>query len=154
MNLYGLDTNIYITAWWHTYPNDVFPSLWEQLAVKFDHIPILQPILAELRCGDDDVCSWVDSQPFSIEQMTPEMNQEALRMEARYQTGRSPKGANSVDIQLISWAKITGNTIVTFELQPNPPNEVYKYKIPLICKKEGVRCILFVDFLRELSISL
>lgn len=156
MRLYGLDTNIFITAWWHTYPIDVFPNLWELLSTNAEQIPILQPILTELRNGEnkDDVRFWVESQQFSIEPITPEIHQEAIKMETHYQTGRSQKGANSIDIQLIAWAKITGNTVVTFEKQPNHPLEPYNYKIPTICDKEGVRCILFVDFLRELSISL
>lgn len=154
MGLYGLDTNVFITAWWRTYPNDVFPTLWDHLSSRVDNIPILQPVLTELRRKDDAVRSWVESQQFSIAPITPEMNQEAIRMEARYHTGISQSGANSFDIQLISWAKVTGNTIVTFESQPNPPGKIHNYKIPLICKIEGVRCILFVDFLRELSISI
>ena len=156
MRLYGLDTNIFITAWWHIYPIDVFPNLWEQLSLKAEHIPILHPILTELRNGKEknDVRFWMESQQFSIEPITSEINQEAIGMEARYQTGRSDKGVNSIDIQLVAWAKITGNTVVTFEKQPNHPLKPYNYKIPTICDKEGVRCILFVDFLRELSISL
>ncbi len=82
------------------------------------------------------------------------MNQKALDMEARYQTGKSPRGADSVDIQLIAWAKITGNTVVTFESQLNIPDKVYNYKIPTICKREQVNCILFVDLLRDLRISI
>lgn len=126
-----------------------------KLSQNSEQIIVLQPILTELKGKEDKVCEWVATQHFPIESITSEMNQEALTMEGRYQTGRSQRGANSVDIQLISWAKITGNTIVTCEShQPNLPGKLYNYKIPAICKQESVRCILFVDLLRELSISL
>ena len=148
------DTNIFITAWWHTYPSDIFPTLWTQLSQNSKQITILQPIFTELKKKADAVCNWIEAQPFQVEPITIEMNQKALDMEARYQTGKSPRGADSVDIQLIAWAKITGNTVVTFESQLNIPDKVYNYKIPTICKREQVNCILFVDLLRDLRISI
>ena len=75
-------------------------------------------------------------------------------MEKSYQIKPKSKGANVNDILLIAFAKQNNYKVVTLEAeQLQPPNKISNYKIPLICNKEKVTCINFVELLRELKDS-
>ena len=79
----------------------------------------------------------------------------ALELGRRYETKEKGKGANKNDMALITYAKIKGYTVVTLEAkQTTIPEKKSKYKIPLICKKEGVRCIETIEMLREFHIKI
>ncbi|EGY78975.1 hypothetical protein HMPREF9129_1661 [Peptoniphilus indolicus ATCC 29427] len=55
-----LDTNIFITAYKHTYPMDVFPSFWDKLITNGGNkIILLDKIYDELLVGDDGLIDWI-----------------------------------------------------------------------------------------------
>ncbi len=59
------------------------------------------------------------------------------------------------DIRLIAYAKLNSFTVVTQERdQRQEPTNISHFKIPLICQKEEVTCINFVDFLSEMKIRI
>ncbi len=152
---YCLDTSAFITAWNIQYPPTVFPSLWRQLGQKKEKIVVIHPVLQELKGKKDAVLDWVLAQSFGTKELSQEMEQAALLLEGAYRIRTSPKGVNSVDIRLITWAKHTESTVVTCEAwQPQPPKRLSNYKIPAVCKREDVPCITFVALLENLSISM
>lgn len=168
---YCLDANVLITAWDYDYPKDVFPTLWEKLAEKRDHIIFIAPIFDEIDPDYDSSLSkkgeslraWLIEKQFSKTPINTKVEEEAFRLEKEYDTvsneatatKKKGDGADPNDIRLIAHAKATKQTIVTFEAdQGQDPNEKKDYKIPLICQKENVKCIKFIDFLRKLKITI
>ena len=159
MSNYCIDANILLTGWRkngsNSYCPDVFPTLWDRLLGHKKQIILIKPMYDEI-CGQsdqDDIAKWT-SQNFSPLPVTDKVKSEYLKLTNTYETKESGSGANSNDMLLITYAKLTDNTVVTFEnKQPNEPGEKSRYRIPLICKKEKVNCIDFIDMLRNLGIK-
>ena len=49
MPLYCLDANALITPWKNSYPPDVFPTLWDEIAKQWVNLEIIKPIYDEIR---------------------------------------------------------------------------------------------------------
>ena len=80
--------------------------------------------------------------------ITQEVEILALKLEGKYEVDEKSKGANPADIKLIAFAALEDHTVVTLETdQKDVPAKKSKYKIPLICKREKVRCIKFIEML-------
>ncbi|MCY4305891.1 MAG: DUF4411 family protein [Aestuariivita sp.] len=80
--------------------------------------------------------------------ITEEVEILALELEGKYEIEEKSKGASSADIKLIAFARLEDHTVVTLETyQKDVPDKKSKYKIPIICKKEKVRCINFIEML-------
>lgn len=168
---YCLDSNIFITAWSYSHPRDVFPTLWEKLIENKESIVLIKPIFEEIDPIDTETKKklkadklkevshlrlWLDKYQFfptPIDDAAVE--EEALQLEREYKTRNLSKGAGSNDIRLIAYAKLKKQIVATFEeKQKQAPQKKFKYKIPLICEKERVECIDFIDLLRRLDISI
>ena len=82
------------------------------------------------------------------------VKQNALELMGKYETDEHSKGASETDITLIAYASLHVHTVVTLEAEQNqPPVKKSNYKIPLICREEGVECINFVELLRRCRIT-
>lgn len=92
---------------------------------------------------------------FAVPDISDEVNAVSLDLEREYETDNDSKGAGQIDITLIAYAKLTGKTVVTLEAEQNQkPGKKFNYKIPLICKEQGVDCITFIDMLDQLDIRI
>ena len=61
---------------------------------------------------------------------------------------------NNNDLLLVAFAKAHKLTVATYEgKQTEVPGKKYNYKIPLVYKKEGVRCINPTTLFTELGIK-
>ncbi len=81
------------------------------------------------------------------------VQQKTLELMSKYETNNVSTGADDVDISLISFAHENTFTVVTLESrQEQKPKKRCKYKIPLICEKEGVTCIGFIELLNKCNI--
>lgn len=165
-----LDANVPITAWDVSYPNDLFPSLWEKLSANKDRIIFVAPIFDEIERsykgnssdeGEEQekqkypLRQWLLDNSFSAVPIGKEVEEKALELEGKYQPKNIGEGVNASDIKLIAYALCKQLPVITFEaVQPQSPDVKSNYKIPLVCAKEGVECKTFVDFLRELGISI
>lgn len=70
-----------------------------------------------------------------------------------------PKSISQNDLLLVAYSKEHNLTVVTYEKEQNASrrdNIKFKrrYKIPLICYEEGVRCITAVEYFTELGIRI
>ena len=85
--------------------------------------------------------------------ITKEVQILALKLEGKYEVDENSKGASPADIKLIAFAALKNHIVVTFETyQINVPTKKSNYKIPLICEKEGVKCITFIEMLDRINI--
>ena len=164
-----LDANLFIASQNITYPVDIFPSLWEQLATYRNEFILIQPIFDEIdpipphhrRLSIDEkkekypLRMWMQENEFEATPINDEVNTASLMMEQEYQVSPISKGACQNDVTLIAYAKITGKTVVTLESeQKQKPGKKSNYKIPLICQEQGVEYIDFVTLLRDLNIRI
>lgn len=63
-----------------------------------------------------------------------------------------PKGVDENDIFLIATGAVTNNAVISNEAeQPKIPDEIKKYKIPLVCKQQRprVQCYSFIDYIKQ-----
>lgn len=164
-----LDANLFIAARNITYPADILPSLWEQLATCRNELILIQPIFNEIdpiaqhhrNLSRDEkkekypLRMWMQENGFEATPINDEVNAASLMLEQEYQISPISKGAGQNDISLIAYAKIMGKTVVTLESeQPNKPGKKSNYKIPLICQEQQVEYINFVKLLRCLEIKI
>ena len=160
---YCLDASALIEAWGSVYPPAVFPTLWQQLKRHKDKLTIIKPILDEIKPGHGGLREWLDSNGFSAtEKATSQKAKEVadcLRaLKNKYETplqGTKTKGAGATDMELIAYSKINHKTVVTQESrQKENPSKKRNYKIPLVCDKEEVVCITFIEMLEELGVKI
>lgn len=164
-----IDANVFMTAWYVSYPPHIFSSLWDQISKCNGDIFFVNPVYNEiepmsssdLRLPLDQklrkypLRMWLKSIGFTVQNIPPEVERLSLDLERDYQIRNNSKGANQIDITLIAYAKEMEKTIVTLEgNQTDTPKEKYNYKVPLICKTEGVECINFVELLEELTVKI
>ena len=169
--IYCLDANVLITAWNTSYPQNVFPTLYTEMEKKLpDKIILIKPIFDEIdpiRSQDrKESAEFLQKEyPLSFwleHNLKPKMpsvdgnvEKEALSLINAYQLSNvASKGADFTDAKLIAYASVHKHTVVTLESEQNqPPNELYNYKIPLICKENKVACIDFVKLLENCGIK-
>ena len=163
---YCVDANVFITAWYTTYPPRMFPSLYRKMeSVIRDRIVIIKPIFDEIENfsipkGKDPekekpVRTWLtDEVGIETAAVNAQVEQLSLELQRKYEIGSTKEGASKQDVTLIAYAYLNKHTVVSLESeQPNKPTKLSKYKIPLICKEQNVECITFVDFLDECEIQ-
>ena len=165
---YCVDTNVFITAWYVTYPPRIFPSLYREMESKLPNkIILIKPIFDEIEPisgskksaeelrKEHPVRFWLKEQ-MGIDETPIDDNvkQKSLELMSKYKTEESAKGASENDIKLIAYASIHSHTVVTLESeQKQKPNSKSNYKIPLICKIENVECIDFIEMLNQCGIK-
>lgn len=149
---YVLDTNVLINMQRH-HPLDVFGSLWAKMAAVIDEGAVIscEEVLDELTIGNDDLLDWAKQRneafvPSGVE--TQQIVRDILKKHPSLVTGS--RKANSADPFVIALAKIKDCTLVSDETRAGVGQPA---KIPNVCEAYGVRVIKYVDFLREMKIS-
>ena len=165
---YCVDANIFITSWYHSYPIDIFPSLWRQLAQYQHDIILITPIYGEIgpiSSVDKNLPqvvlkdkyplrTWLNNSQFYEAPIDDKVNQLSLDMEKKYQIKNPSKGVGKNDMLLIAYAAEMCKTVVTFErIQNQRPAMKYNYQIPLVCQDENVPCINFINMITALGVS-
>lgn len=150
---YVLDTNVFINMQRH-HPLDVFGSLWAKIADTIDSGTVIScgEVLDELSIGNDDLIKWAKLRNGAFLTSGAEVQRivrEILQKYPALVTGT--RKANGADPFVIALAKQKVCTLVSDETWAGNGQPV---KIPNVCEAYGVRLIKFVDFLREVKISI
>lgn len=150
---YVLDTNVFINMQRY-HPYDVFGSLWQKMAGIIDEGRVIscEEVLDELSIGNDYLLKWVKQRKSAFITSGPDiqlMVREILKKYPDLVTGS--RKSNSADPFVIALAKLKNCTLVSDETRAGNGQPV---KIPNVCEAYGVRVIKFVDFLREVKISI
>lgn len=167
MSHYCLDAGIFIEPWDRDYPVSIFPTLWKKISEYKENSIILKNIFDEIdppsphlkekkRRNKHPLRTWLEDNQIAPVSVPRELHKLSLILEKKYQIRpKISKGASQNDLLLITYAKENQKTVVTLESrQSNPPKKLSDYKIPLICKKEKVECIDYIQFLKRLKISI
>ena len=166
---YCLDANVLIGPWNTSYPPHVFPTLWKNILEHKEKFIVLKEIYDEIDPPPKKLSNeekkvkhplryWLDENGIEPIKTPSDVEYESLLLEKKYEIGskNSSSGASQNDISLITYAKLNDTIVVTLEAKQNEDLMRNKgnYKIPLICKKENVRCLDYIEFLTELGIEI
>ena len=167
MSLYCLDANIFIGPWERDYPQSIFPTLWEKISEHKESFIVIKNIFDEIDPlsstpkGEEwkkkhPLRAWLIDNHVNPVPITKEVEAKSLLLEQKYQIKSGvTKGASQNDMILVTYAKENQKVLVTLESRQNSSSfQKHNYKIPLICQKEEVECINYVDFLGRLEISI
>lgn len=119
MGNYCVDANIFITAWNVSYPINILPSLWKEIANKKNEIILIKPIFDEIEpiSSSDNrldiakkrtkypVRMWLIENGFTETSIDDDINKTSLKLEKEYEINDISKGAGNNDILLISYGK-------------------------------------------------
>ena len=164
---YCVDADVFVTAWNVAYPKTIFPTLYREMERKLpSHIILIKPVFDEIEpvSGRKDpqklkeqhpVRTWLKIDLGINETLIDDsVKQKGLALMNKYETDEHSKGASETDITLIAYALLHLHTVVTLEAeQKQKPAKKSNYKIPLICQEEGIKCINFVELLRQCKIT-
>lgn len=164
---YCLDANVFITAWHESHPPEIFPTLYKKMEdILPEKIILIKPIFDEIEplpSGKPSrrkmkincpVRLWLqEAMHIKATPINADVKKKALKLKDKYETDDNSQGAGETDIDLIAFASLNNHTVVTLEAeQKQIPGKKRNYRIPLICKKENVRYINFVEMLRQCDI--
>lgn len=158
MDLFILDSNIFIEAKNRHYGFDFCPAFWDFLDIEIKKTTILtiKEVYNELSKGDDDLANWIKARkdssffiPFDDEETQKEFTKIAQYVVNNFSTEQANKFLDVADPWLIAKAKVLGATIVTQEVLA--PSNTRKVKIPNICVHFGVNYTNPFNMLRALE---
>lgn len=149
----SVDTSGWLDGWQRHYPPDVFPSLWSKLdgLIATGEIISSEEVYHELKRKDDDLHDWVQAR----KQMLVPLD-EAIQMRAMALLHEFPRlvdtlrGRSTADPFVIATAMDRGAAVVTGEPLTG---KLDKPRIPDVCQVENVRCITFLQMIRELKLT-
>jgi hypothetical protein len=148
-----IDTSAWMDGWQRFYPLDVFPSLWTKLEGKIasGHIICSEEVYIELAKKADDLHKWVQSHKEMIFPLTENIQQQASQLLIEYpRLVDTLRNRSKADPFVIATAIACSAVVVTGEI---PTGRLDKPKIPDVCDKKGIRCISFLQMIRELELS-
>jgi hypothetical protein len=144
---YVFDANIFIKMQ-RLFNRDVFVSLWDSIdtLIKDGIIISSDEVFEEIAASDDELLDWVKDRK-SIFVKSDENIQSLVRdiLKSFPKLVLNPGKANGADPFIIALSKYKDCSLVTDENR----GSIVSPKIPIICEQFGVRCIKFIEFLRE-----
>lgn len=146
--IYSLDASALIEAW-ARYPPRVFPALWEKVAGLCNDSRMLnsEEVLREIKAKGEDLMQWIKvfkGRAVKTSQGIQGIVCELLRSYPNFvnvQSGRSVGDPFVVAVAICHQA-----IVVTAEKRTGNLNGP---KIPDVCEARNVRCIQFLDILKQ-----
>lgn len=150
---YCVDTSGWLDGWQRNYPPDVFPTLWAKVEalVSTGEIFSSEEVYVELQKKDDDIHDWVKARKNMLVPLSEEIQKIASDLLSEFpRLVDTLRNRSKADPFVIATAINRGGTVVTGE--PVTGN-MSKPRIPDVCNVKGVRCITFLQMIRELKLT-
>jgi hypothetical protein len=154
VQLYCLDTSVFINGWNKHYPPEVFPKVWTTMEEAFGagRVSCPREVLEEMRKKTDTLREWADLWERIFHEHS-EAVQKAFRTIVNhqdYQKLQNPvKGRSTGDAWVVAHAQVHNAIVVAEEMPKNERST--KVKIPDVCRALKVKCIKTVDFLKDIG---
>ena|SRR6266478_1626551 len=150
---YCVDTSGWLDGWQRHYPQDVFPTLWTRIdgLVATGEIISSEEVYVELERKSDELHDWIKAR----KQMLVPLD-EAIQVRAAKLLAEHPRlvdtlrGRSKADPFVIATAMERNAVVVTGEISTG---NLDKPRIPDVCQVKSIRCINFLQMIRELSLS-
>lgn len=149
--IYCIDTSAWLDGWTRDYPPDVFPSLWEKLAelVADGVLKCSDEVYVELKKKDDGLYDWLKARKEVLVAIDEEIQGKvSILLEAYPRLVDTHRNRSQADPFVIATAEVLGAVVVTGE---KPRGKLDTPKIPDVCDARKIRCITFLEMLRELG---
>ena len=147
-----VDSSGWLDGWTRNYPPDVFPTLWQRIEELVDAGEIIasEEVYVELAKKDDDLHDWIQARKSMLVPSDEAIQQRVVEILRKYpRLVDTLKGRSQADPFVIATALERDAVVVTGELM----GSAAKPRIPFVCQAEGVRCITFLEMIRELKLT-
>jgi len=147
-----VDTSAWLDGWNRDYPRDVFPTLWQNIEerVAANEIIASDEVYVELQKKDDDLHDWIKQRKSMLVAANEAIQRRVAQILVSYpRLVDTLKGRSQADPFVIATAIETNSGVVTGE----SAGTATKLRIPYVCQQLGVRCIAFLDMIRELKLK-
>lgn len=149
--MYSIDASALIDGWSRYYPQDVMPTLWEQVdgLIQDGRLFATDEVFTEIKRGDDGLIGWskMRRQMFIAPDEAVERGvQTVVNRFPNFVPQRSADGAWA-DPYVIALAQTRQAIVVTGEKPVDAKAKVPH--IPNVCSALGVTCISFLDLIRR-----
>ncbi len=150
---YCVDTSGWLDGWQRHYPPDVFPTLWTKIdgLVQSGEIIASEEVYLELERKSDELHKWIQAR----KQMLVPL-EEPIQLRAAMLLGEHPRlvdtlrGRSKADPFVIATAIERNAVVVTGEILTG---NLEKPRIPDVCQVKAIRCINFLQMIRELKLT-
>jgi hypothetical protein len=155
MPIYVVDTSAWINAW-RLYPPDVpaFSRIWDGLdqMISSGSLCIPEEVLEELKKGYDGIPKWLNDRPAILRPLDAFLQLEVKRvMDAFPDLADEESDRSRGDPFVVGLGKLTSGVVVSGESPRKAPTA--RPKIPDACAGFGIRCIKWLEFLREPDVT-
>lgn len=147
-----MDTSGWLDGWRRNYPPDVFQSLWAKIEALVDEGEIIasEEVYVELAKKDDELHEWIQGRKLMLIPPEEQIQEKVAELLGKYpRLVDTLKGRSQADPFVIATAIHRGAVVVTGESM----GTAEKPRIPFVCQSEGVRCISFLEMIRELKLT-
>lgn len=150
---YCVDTSGWLDGWQRNYPPDVFPTLWSRVdvAIEVGDIFSSEEVYIELQKKDDEIHDWMKARKEMLVPLTESIQTIASDLLSEFpRLVDTLRNRSKADPFVIATAIDRKATVVTGE--PVTGN-MTKPRIPDVCNVRGLRCITFLQMIRELNLT-
>ncbi|HKS36663.1 MAG TPA: DUF4411 family protein [Verrucomicrobiae bacterium] len=148
-----MDTSGWLDGWQRHYPVDVFPSLW----TKLDSVIIAGEIIAteevyfEIKRKSDDLHEWIQARKKLLVPLDEEIQAQATLLLREFpRLVDTLRGRGKADPFVLATAIKCNAVVVTGEILTG---KMDKPRIPDVCQVKDIRCINFLQMIRELKLT-
>jgi hypothetical protein len=149
---YCVDTSGWLDGWVRYYPRDVFPSLWTRIEGQIVAANIIasEEVYVELAKKDDELHKWIQAHKQMLVPPEESIQQRVAVLLVKYpRLVDTLKGRSQADPFVIATAAERAAIVVTGESFGTADRP----RIPFVCQNEGLRCISFLQRIREMKIA-
>jgi len=138
---YRVDTSGWLDGWQRNYPPDVFPTLWRRVEIVIESGDIFssEEVYVELQKKDDEIHDWMKARKEMLVPLTESIQTLASELLSEFPDPFVIATAIDKNATVVTGEPITGN--------------LSKPRIPDVCNVRGVRCINFLQMIRELELK-
>jgi|SRR5687767_11210776 len=138
---YCVDTSGWLDGWQRNYPPDVFPTLWRRVEIVIESGDIFssEEVYVELQKKDDEIHDWMKARKEMLVPLTESIQTLASELLSEFPDPFVIATAIDKNATVVTGEPITGN--------------LSKPRIPDVCNVRGVRCINFLQMIRELELK-
>ncbi|MBE0543666.1 MAG: DUF4411 family protein [Verrucomicrobia bacterium] len=150
---YCVDTSGWLDGWQRHYPPDVFPTLWAKIdaLVTAGEIISSEEVYFELERKSDDLHDWVKARKQMLVPLDEAIQIRAATLLAEYpRLVDTLRGRSKADPFVIATAMERNAVVVTGEIISG---NLDRPRIPDVCQVKTIRCINFLQMIRELKLT-
>ena len=151
--LYSVDTSGWLDGWQRHYPPDVFPSLWTRLddVITAGEIISTEEVYIEIERKADELHGWMKLRKHMLVPLDEPVQLRAAELLAEFpRLVDTLRGRSKADPFVIATAIQRGAVVVTGEPLTG---KMDKPRIPDVCQAKNIRCVNFLQMVRELKLT-